>query len=90
MRLKQNVIFCAKVLVGSLLAAAVAGVLAGVLSPGDGALSKMEKLKMLLSVAFSGSAGVLVFMVFGALTKMDEVQTVLSFAGKMKSKIARR
>ncbi len=89
-RLKQNLIFCAKVFVGSLLAAAVAGVLAGVLSPGDGELSKIEKLKMLLSVAASGTAGVFVFMVFGALTKMDEVQTVLGFAGKLKSKIVRR
>jgi putative peptidoglycan lipid II flippase len=89
-RLKQNLVFCAKVVAGSLLAAAVAGVLAGVLSPGDGELSKLEKIKMLLSVAFSGTAGVLVFMVFGALTKIDEVQTVLSFAGKVKSKIAKR
>jgi peptidoglycan biosynthesis protein MviN/MurJ (putative lipid II flippase) len=89
-RLKHNLVFCVKVLVGSLLAAAVAGMLAGVLSPGDGALSKLEKIKMLLSVAFSGTAGVLVFMLFGALTKMDEVQTVLSFAGKAKRKLMRR
>jgi putative peptidoglycan lipid II flippase len=86
-RLKDNLIFCTKVLIGSLLAAAVAGVLAGVLSPGDGELSKIEKLKMLLSVALSGTAGIVVFMVFGALTKIDEVQTVLSFAGKVTGKI---
>ncbi len=89
-KMRENLIFCGKVILGSLLAAAVAGFIAGALAP-DGVMeSKLDKIRMLLSVAIGGSAGVLVFMVYGGLTKMEEVQTVLGMAGKLKKKLTRR
>ena len=84
---RENLLFLGKVIVGSLLSAAVAALLAGVLAP-DGAMeSKMDKIKMLLAVTVSGGVGVLVYLIFGGLTRMREVQTALAFAGKIKGKM---
>ena len=88
-KVRENLLFLVKVFIGSLLAAAVAALLAGVLSPDGEMDSKMDKIKMLLAVAVSGSVAMLVFLIFGALTKMGEVQMVMGLAGKIKGKFAR-
>lgn len=85
---RENFLFLGKVLVGSLLAAAVAGWLAGVLSP-DGAMdSKLDKIKMLLAVAAAGSGGVLVYLALGALWKMEEVRALSGLGGELKARFS--
>lgn len=89
-RTRDNLIFCAKVIVGSLLAAAVAGFLAGVLSPDGEMESKLDKIKMLLAVTVAGGTGAVLFLVFGKLTGMTESQAALDFGAKIGRKILRR
>jgi hypothetical protein len=73
---------------GSLLAAAVAHLLAQVLTAGE-IHGKLDKIKMLLGVAASGCGGLVVYFVICALTGVREVRFVTGFAGKIKRRMAR-
>jgi putative peptidoglycan lipid II flippase len=86
---REQLLFLIKVIVGALLAAAVAALLARVLAPSGEMTSKLDKIKMLLGVALAGSGGVLAFLAFGALVKIREVQWVGEFAGQLKSRLKR-
>ena len=86
---RDNLLFLFKVFVGSLLAAAVAGFLAGVLSPDGEMNSKMDKIKMLLAVAAAGGGGVLVYLILGGIWKMEKVRALAGLGGKLKAKFAR-
>lgn len=85
-RVRENLLFCGKVLLGSILAALVAGALAKVLSPAGAMETRGDKIKMLLSVAFAGSGGVVVFLAASAVMRMEEVQIVLDFGKKLKNR----
>jgi murein biosynthesis integral membrane protein MurJ len=86
-KVREEALFWLKVIIGSLLAAAVAYALSRVLASGE-IHSKMDKIKMLLGVALSGMGGVLAYFAFGALTRIREVQLVGEFAGKLKRRLS--
>lgn len=86
---RENLLFLGKVIIGSLLAAAVARVLAGGLAPDGEMDSKLDKIKMLLTVMLAGGAGVLVYLVFGGLTGIPEVRAVMAAPGKLRKKLGR-
>jgi putative peptidoglycan lipid II flippase len=86
-KIREQFGFWIKVFLGSILAALVAGVLARVLAGGE-IHSKLDKIKMLLGVALSGTGGVLVYLVFGYFSGIREVQLISAFAGKIKKRLA--
>jgi len=88
-RLRDNLMFCFKVAVGSLFAAAVAWAVVNGLAPTGEINSKVEKIKILLAVTAAGLSGVLFYIVLGAAAGVEEVRSVIGFVGKLKKRLAR-
>jgi len=88
-RLAENVKFCLKVVVGSLVAALVAWLVADKIAPDGDVLGKMDKIKLLLSVAIAGSMGLVAYVALGAVAGLKEVRSVLEFSGKLRRKFSR-
>ena len=81
-RVRDNLIFVAKVIVGALIAGLVSWLLVERLQPADTATR--FKLKMLLAVAASGLGALGVFALFASLARVDEMK----FAGAAWNKIS--
>ena len=81
---RDNLIFLGKVLVGAVLAAFIAYLLAGRLAPHEGAAR--FKVRMLLAVALSGMGAMGVFALFAAALRVDEMK----FAGALWRRVRRR
>jgi putative peptidoglycan lipid II flippase len=88
-RARDNLIFVAKVLAASALAAIVAYYLGDLLAPRGEVLGKIGKIKMLGSVAVAGLTGVGVFFGVAILLRIEETRAVGGLWLKLKGKIAR-
>lgn len=86
---RENLVFCLKVLAGSIMAALVAWAIAGGIAPAGEIASRMDKIKILLSVAFAGMGGVVIYIVLGAIAGVSEVRSLISFVGKIRRRFAR-
>ena len=83
---RENLLFLAKIIVGALIAALLARVLAGVLLPAAGGHGK---LKMLLGVTVAGLGALGVFAVFASLVKVEEMKYAGQAIGKIRGKLKR-
>ena len=82
-KVRDNLVFLGKVVLGAVLAALVAVVLARFLAPSEGAAR--FKLRMLGAVALSGLGAMGVFAVFAAALRVDEMK----FAGRIWRRVRR-
>jgi putative peptidoglycan lipid II flippase len=85
-RVSENLLFVGKIVLASLAAAGAAWLLSQKLVPTGEVMGKMDKIKMLLAVAVSGSAGLLVF---GIVTRVLAVEETRALAG-LTTKIRRK
>jgi peptidoglycan biosynthesis protein MviN/MurJ (putative lipid II flippase) len=88
-RTRENLVFFAKVLAGSILSAAVAWAVVQGLAPAGEVLTKMDKIKILLAVTGAGLSGVVIYIALGAIAGVQEVRSILSFVGKVRKRFAR-
>ena len=88
-RAKENLLFAVKVLGASAIAAAVAYFLGDFLSPKGEILGKMGKIKILLSVAFSGMCGMGIFFFLARLLHVEETGAIVALTGKIRQRFAR-
>ena len=86
-KVRENLIFLAKVIVGALIAGVISWVLVERLQPADDAAR--FKIKMLLAVAASGMGAMGVFAVFASLTRVDEMKFVGQAWSKVSGKLRR-
>ena len=88
-RVRENLVFCLKVAAGSIAAAFIAWVVADNIAPTGDVLGKMDKIKLLLSVAFAGCSGLVIYLGLGALAGVQEVRSVIDFLGKVRGRFSR-
>ncbi len=88
-RARENLVFCLKVLGGSIIAAMVAWAIVGGIAPAGEIASRMDKIKMLLAVAGAGMGGVVMYIALGAAAGVSEVRSLLSFVGNVRRRFAR-
>ena len=88
-RVKDNLVFVAKVFAASILAALVAYVLGDKLAPQGDVLGKMAKIKMLGTVMLAGLMGSAVFLVAAKAMGIEETRAIGGLWLKLRSKLAR-
>jgi putative peptidoglycan lipid II flippase len=86
---KENLQFLFKVLCVSLLAAMVSYFVVRGIAPQGELVSKTDKLKLLLAVAFSGMAGTLVYLLVSGMLGLKEARNVLEFGLRFKRRLKR-
>ncbi len=86
-KVRDNLIFLAKITVSAILAALVAWVLVERLQPADDAAR--FKIKMLLAVAASGSGAMVIFALLSSLLRVDEMKFVGQAWDKISGKLRR-
>ena len=86
-KLRDNLVFLGKVVVGAVLAALVSSLLVGKLAPADDAAR--FKIKMLLAVAASGIGALGVFALLASALKVDEMKFARAALGKVGGKLRR-
>ena len=85
----QNLLFMVKVLAAAALGAGAAYFLGNLLAPAGEVLTKIEKLKMLGSVAIAGLIGCAVFWSAASAMRVEETRALGGLWLKLKSKFAR-
>ena len=86
---KENLLFCLKVLIGSLIAALIAWLVTHNLAPTEEIASVKDKIRILLAVMAGGLSGVLVYVALGYYSGMREVRQLIEFTGKVRRRFAR-
>jgi putative peptidoglycan lipid II flippase len=86
---RDNLLFFFKVALGAVLAALVAWAVAQGIAPSGEVLSRMDKIRMLLSVTIAGSSGVVIYLGLGALASVREVRAIIDFMGKLRSRFTK-
>jgi peptidoglycan biosynthesis protein MviN/MurJ (putative lipid II flippase) len=86
---RENWAFFGKIAIASLVGAAVAWIIGHNFSPVSEVLSRMDKIKVLLSVCFAGCSGLLVFMIVCSVLDVREVRQVIGFVVKLRQRFAR-
>ncbi|HEX8834129.1 MAG TPA: lipid II flippase MurJ [Abditibacteriaceae bacterium] len=89
-RVRDNLVFFAKVVVCSGLAAIGAWAISKGIAPAGEVLTRMDKIKMLATVALAGCGGLLVYAAAGKAFAIEEVGMMSGAAGKIRRKLARR
>ena len=88
-RVRRNLLFFGKVLLGSLFAALVAYSISLGIAPTGEVLGRGGKIKMLLAVAMSGTGGMIAFLFWCRLTAVEETQSLFDFLAKLRRRFAR-
>jgi cation transporter-like permease len=86
---KENLQFLFKVLCVSLLAALVSYLVVRGIAPQGEIVSKTDKIKLLLAVAFSGMAGTMVYLLVSGALGLKEARNVLEFGLRFKRRLKR-
>lgn len=79
---RENTIFCAKVVLGGIVAALVAALLIRFMAPGDEA--NHFKVKMMLAVTLSGLGGLMAFFAIAKLLKIEETNALSKIGKKLR------